>query len=133
MTLTNRLTLFFLATLTVVLGAFSVTIYTLARTHLNRQLNDRATATLDTLVAAAEVESDGLEWEPKDRWMLLRGDGQPPVWAVYEENGFRLDGSPDPVHPLDPYASPGLDMEQGRTNQPFQHDTFASLRRRAVE
>ena len=60
MTLTNRLTWFFLTSLGVVLGAFSVMMYTLARTHLLRQLNDRAKAALDTLVAA-EVEGDCLE------------------------------------------------------------------------
>ena len=67
MTLTNRLTLFSLVALGVVLAAFSGTTYVLARTHLMRQLNDRATATLDTPVAADEVEGDGLEWERRSR------------------------------------------------------------------
>lgn len=116
MTLTNRLTLFFLAALGVVLAAFSGTMYVLARTYLMRQLNDRATATLDTLVAAAEVEGDGLEWERRNRQILLRGDGAPPAWAVYDESAQRLDGSDEPVRPLDGYAGGGPDAEQSRVN-----------------
>jgi signal transduction histidine kinase len=114
-TLTNRLTLFFLTALALVLVAFSVALYTLARTHLFAQLNDRAAATLDTLVAAAEVEGDGLEWELHSRRLRFPGDG-PPVWAVFDEDGHRLDGTPDPPQPLDPFAETDADDEQGRTN-----------------
>lgn len=114
MTLTTRLTLFAMAALAGVLAAFSTAVFLLGRAHLNRQVNDRATATLDTLVAAAEVEADGLDWEPADRRVRLRGDGQPPAWAVFDEAGRRVDGSPDPAPPLDAYAAPGDDGEQER-------------------
>ena len=129
MTLTNRLTLFFLAALGLVLAAFSGTTYILARTHLMRQVNDRATATLDTLVAAAEVEDDGLEWEPKDRRIQLRGDGEPPVWVVYDQNGQRLDGSDDPARPLDAFSDAGPDMEQSRVNVTWDGDHWRVVRR----
>lgn len=129
MTLTNRLTLFFLTALGLVLVAFSGTTYVLARTHLMRQLNDRATATLDTLVAAAEVEDDGLEWEPKDRRIQLRGDDEPPVWSVYDQNGQRLGGSDDPARPLDGYADPGPDAEQSRVNVTWDGDHWRVVRR----
>ena len=46
MTLTTRLTLFFLSALGLVLSAFSITLYLLAHHHLHRQLHDRAAATL---------------------------------------------------------------------------------------
>jgi hypothetical protein len=93
MTLTTHLTVFFLAALRAVPATFSGTMYVLARTHLLRQLNDRATATLDTLVAVAEADEDRLDWEPKDRRIPLRGDGEPPVWAVHNECGRRVGGS----------------------------------------
>jgi len=111
-TLTNRLTLFFLTALGLVLMAFSGTTYILARTHLMRQSNDRATATLDTLVAAAEVEPDGLDWEPELRRMPFRWEGEPPVWAIYNETGSRLDGSHDHVYPLGDYVAPGPEVAQ---------------------
>lgn len=109
MSLSNRLTVFFLLSLSVVLAGFSVTLYVLARTHLHGQLNARAAATMDTLIAAAEVEPDGLDWEPELRRLPSRWQGDPPVWAVYDEHGTRLDGSHDPVHRLSEYATPGVD------------------------
>jgi two-component system OmpR family sensor kinase len=71
-TLTNRLTLFFLLALAAVLAGFSGTLYVLARTHLYGQLDAHVTATMDTLVAAAEVEPDGLDWEPELRRLPSR-------------------------------------------------------------
>ena len=129
MTLTNRLTLFSLVALGVVLAAFSGTTYVLARTYLMRQLNDRATATLDTLVAAAEVEGDGLEWERRNRQILLRGDGEPPVWGVYDESGQRLDGSDNPARTLDGFADTGPDAEQSRVNVTWAGDHWRVVRR----
>jgi signal transduction histidine kinase len=55
---------FFLAALAVVLIGFSAALYLLAWTYLHRQADERLAAALDTLVAAVEVESDGLDWEP---------------------------------------------------------------------
>lgn len=129
MTLTNRLTLFFLTALGLVLVAFSGATYVLARTHLMRQLNDRATATLDTLVAAAEVNRDGLEWERQNRQILLRGDGEPPAWAVYDESGQWLDGSDDVTHPLQGFADAGPDAEQSRVNVTWDENHWRVVRR----
>ena len=51
MTLTTRLSWFFLSTLAVVLVAFSATLYLLADRHLHRQLDDRLESTARTLSA----------------------------------------------------------------------------------
>ena len=129
MTLTNRLTLFALAALGVILVGFSGATYALAATHLKRQLNDRATATLDTLVAATEAEADGLEWEAKDRRILLRGDGEPPVWAVFDELGQRLEGTDDPLHPLDAFAATGPGEAQDRATITWHGNRWRVVRR----
>jgi signal transduction histidine kinase len=129
MTLTNRLTLFTLAGLAVVLAAFSGTVFTLARTHLFRQLNDRATATLDTLVAAAEVERDGLEWELHSRRLNFRGDGPPPVWAVFDETRRQLDGTAGSPRPLAEFAKVGADMVQSRENVTWDGRQWRIVRR----
>jgi heavy metal sensor kinase len=90
MSLTARLSAFFLGALAVVLLGFSTTLYLLARTYLERQVNERLTAALDTLVAAVEIEPDGLDWEPAERrlsvgvatdagevrWLLRDGAGR---------------------------------------------------------
>ena len=116
MTLINRLTLFFLAALGAVLLTFSIALFLLAQTHLVRQVNDRATATLDTLVAAAEVEDDGLEWQPKDRQLLLRGDAQPAQWAVYDGDGRFVDGASDAMPSLAIHVTPGTNLEQSHVD-----------------
>jgi len=128
-TLTNRLTLFFLTALGLVLMAFSGTTYLLARTHLMRQSNDRATATLDTLVAAAEVEPDGLDWEPELRRLPFRWEGEPPVWAIYNETGSRLDGSHDPVHRLGDYVTPGHEVAQEQFHATWDGKDWRVVRR----
>ncbi len=113
MTLTNRLTLFYLVTLALVLAAFAGSAYGLMRTILFRQLSERATGTLDTLVAAAEIEPDGLDWEPETRKLVLTGATKDPIWAVFDGAGRRVDGT-NAAHPLEAYALAGSDMEQSR-------------------
>ena len=71
MSLSTRLSLFFLAALAVVLLGFSSTLYLLGRSYLNHQLDERLEQALDTLEAAIDIENDGLEWEPEDRRLTL--------------------------------------------------------------
>jgi signal transduction histidine kinase len=83
---------FFLGALAVVLVGFSAALYLLARTYLDRQAEERLTAALDTLAAAAESESDGLDWEPRDHHLTLGQDGAADQvrWTVCGE-GVRPD------------------------------------------
>ncbi len=93
MTLTRRLILFFLMTITLLLGAFSLTLYGIARTHLYGQMDEQAEATLDAFTAAVEWEGDGLEWEPKNRKLLWQSRLETPTWVVFDEHRNRVDGS----------------------------------------
>jgi heavy metal sensor kinase len=100
MTLTARLTWFSLGALAVVLAGFSVSLYVLARTYLHRQAEDRLEATLNTLVAAAEVGPAGVEWEPTERHLPLSRDAGNGllVWAVTDAGTGRwVDGSRSPA------------------------------------
>ena len=72
MTLTTRLSVFFLTMLGLVLAGFSITLYLLARSHLHRQIQDRLEAGLNTLVAAVE--------DPEV--LALSHDGLPDVGAA---------------------------------------------------
>ena len=75
MTLTRRLTIFFLTTLAIVLLVFSVALYLLADRHLTSQLDDRLGAATRTLASAAEIEPNGVEWEPGSRPLALAPGG----------------------------------------------------------
>ena len=77
---------------------FSVALYLLAARHLHRQLGDRLTASARTVAAAAEVEPDGVEWEPHNRPLTLAPGalGDQLCWAVTNETGRVIDRSAQP-------------------------------------
>lgn len=97
MTLTNRLTVFTLVALGIVLIALSTVLFFLMEGQLLRRIEERAEASLDTLVAAAETEPDGLEWNPNERTILPSRGADSPVWAVFDATGEVIDGDPDSV------------------------------------
>jgi heavy metal sensor kinase len=92
-TLTTRLSLFFLTTLAAVLAAFSLTLYLLARAHLHAQSDERLDAALNTLAATAEIEPDGVEWEPKNRPLDRALLGGAVAWEVRDDRGEVIDRS----------------------------------------
>ncbi len=101
MKLTNRLSLFFLAALALVLVGFSLTMYWLAHWHLHAQMQSRLEASMNTLLAATEVHSDGIEWEPLGRQVALGDDPSPDQvrWAVFNADGKLVDCSANLVGP----------------------------------
>jgi signal transduction histidine kinase len=102
MTLVNRLSLFFLTALAVVLLGYSVILYTLARGYLLRQVDERAQATLDILNAAVEQEAGWLEWDGYERPVPMRSasGAETPIWSVFDEKGNLVDGSRDATEML---------------------------------
>ncbi len=99
MTLANRLSLFFLAALGVVLVGFSASLFWLARSHLLGQLEERSTAVLDTLTATVEVEEGSLEWDSRQRALVfdVEREGGSIAWGVFDEQGRLLGGSGEAV------------------------------------
>ncbi len=111
MTLTTRLTLFFLSALGLVLTAFSITLYLLAHHHLHQQLHDRATATLATLMARAEIDPEGVEWEFKNTKQPFPRESEYHYGAVFITDGDRLEG--DAV--LERYRDHSISEKRGLT------------------
>jgi signal transduction histidine kinase len=104
MKLRTRLSLFFLGTVALLLAGFSATLYALAAKYLHRQVDERLEAALNTLVAAAEVDAHGVEWEPNERRLAFGRrivEGQF-FWLVRDEVGKRIDGSQPDSGPLSP-------------------------------
>ncbi|APW59587.1 sensor histidine kinase [Paludisphaera borealis] len=109
MSLSTRLSLFFLAALAVVLLGFSSTLYLLGRSYLTNQLDERLEKALDTLEAAVDIETDGLEWEPRDRRLTLGVENgvEQVRWTVHDGAGGVVDRSPNLVNePFPPHIDP---------------------------
>jgi heavy metal sensor kinase len=106
MTLTVRLSLFFLAALAAVLIGFSTTLYFLARTYLHRQIENRLQAALDVLSATTEVKTNGVEWESEERPVTLAAPpGEEPIaWQVRDDRGRTIDGRYNEAFALDAAA-----------------------------
>jgi two-component system, OmpR family, sensor kinase len=100
MSLTARLSLFFLTALAVVLVGFSATLYVLAQRYLERQVDERLTAALDLLEAEVDREPDGLDWDAHDKGVALgRENGLEVVRWQVSSASKRLGCSPNLVSP----------------------------------
>ena len=84
MRLATRLSGFFLASLGFVLGGFSITLYLLAGSHFQRDLDELLVTALDILSAAAEVEPETVKWKPVARPMVTSASPEedPVRWVV---------------------------------------------------
>jgi signal transduction histidine kinase len=117
-----------------VLIGFSLTLYALASRALHRELDDRLSAALNTLVAAAELHSKGVEWEPQQRHVALRihPRDEPIAWLVSGETGQQIDASALP----DEFAGRATAMtEQGisRLKVRLGSESWRLLQRRIPE
>ena len=95
MTLRNRLSLFFLATVGLVLAGLCASLYVSIRFYLHRQLQDRLESALSILAGAAEIHPQGIEWEPQWRALPLGQESGPERlrWMVHDDQGRRIDHS----------------------------------------
>ena len=95
MKLASRLSIFFLVLVAAILAGFSAATYTLAAKYLHQQTDERVEAALNTLVAAAEIGVQGVEWEPEERRLQFghRNVDGSFHWYVADVTGQRIDGS----------------------------------------
>ena len=97
MSLTNRLSLYFLAAIGVVLAGFSLVTFLIVRGHLSAQLDHRLDAMTHALVSAIEIHPGDVEWEPLERKIKIGEDPslEQPRWAVRNLTGTLIDCSPN--------------------------------------
>ncbi|TWU20649.1 Signal transduction histidine-protein kinase ArlS [Novipirellula galeiformis] len=102
MKLTTRVSAFFLATLAIALGIYSLVFYSLARNHIDYQFEHQLRASLDSLVAAAEVEETEVKWQPLEHSIAL-GSSEPsdPLrWIVIGDGNFVVEKSTNADDPF---------------------------------
>ena len=95
MSLANRLTIYILVALAVILAGFSTTMYFLASAYLHAGADLKLRTTLETLTASTEVFPDHVEWEPELRRIPI---GQDPSsdqvrWIATAPDGKVIDRS----------------------------------------
>lgn len=97
MKLINRVSVFFLAGLAVVLIAFCGGFYVLVRAHLVGQFEQELRGTFNALVAAAEVEPTDVSWQPMEHIIALGAtDGPGDVqWVVVGDRSQVVEASRD--------------------------------------
>lgn len=103
MSLSTRVSLFFLCMLVCILLGFSLGIYMLAREHFLHEVEEELEAVLQTLVAAVEVGPDSVEWEPGDRRPMTVDihHGSELTWVVHDDHGRVIQQS-------SPHLAPGF-------------------------
>lgn len=84
MSITNRVTLFFLVVLGAILTTSSVGVYGAARFYLEHELEEHLAAAIETLSVAVETKPGHLEWDANERQLNLgMDDGDEQVrWLV---------------------------------------------------
>ena len=121
MTLTTRLTFFFVATLAAVLIAFSIALYLLTQSQLYRELDARSETGRGMLTAAVETEPIGLEWDTRAEYMrqIPRETLQ---WAGIDETGLIAgSGLAKDLYPLLPeLTSDDMPLDVDIHHQPWR-------------
>jgi signal transduction histidine kinase len=99
LTLSTRLSVFFLTMLGLVLIGFSAVFFLLARTYVHRQTEAQLESAVNTLVAAVEIAPDGVEWEPTQRALTFGPGtlGGQIVWLLLDDHGEIVDRSTQPA------------------------------------
>jgi heavy metal sensor kinase len=121
MSLAARLSGFFLAALALALGGFSITLYLLAGSHFQRDLDERVVTALDILSAAAEVEPGEAEWKPGVRPVVVTDSNQedPVRWVVSDGRAKVLEASWNSLSQADLAEILSLSPEVGHSHESF--------------
>jgi len=101
MTLTSRVSAFFLLALGACLIGYSAAMYGLIREHLLHQFDTQLASAINVLVAAVEVESDEVKWQPSDHTITLgdERDDDEVRWIIVDEHKRIVDHSPNLQNP----------------------------------
>lgn len=105
MKLAHRLSLGYLGVMAALLAGSSLVMYQLVAASIWRQVEYHLRSVHGALVAAAEIEDDGVDWAPAEHHFTTRlPELQSVLWEVTETAGRRIDGS-DPPLPADVLAN----------------------------
>lgn len=120
MTLVNRVSLFFLTALGIVLIVYSGLFYAFVRGRLVRQFEQELQGALNSLVAAVEVEPEEVKWQPLEHTIAV-GPGHGPDqvrWTVIGDEGQVVEHSRNAVHE---FVARAQEIAAHATDDPREH------------
>lgn len=100
MSLVNRVSLFFLSALAVVLVVYSILFYSFVSRQLYEQFDQQLHSAFHVLVASIEVEADSVKWQPTEHAIGI-GMGEDPEevrWVVCDTSGHVVEHSRNLSH-----------------------------------
>jgi len=112
MSLSNRFSTLLLGTLGFVLVGFSIALFVTSRIYLNRQVEDRLTATLNLMNTCVEPKPGWVRWEPRKRRLPPSrwNERHATTWLVTDGRGRLLtcpENLPDEELPLSWFSRMG--------------------------
>jgi len=133
LTLSTRLSVFFLTMLGLVLIGFSTVFFLLARTYVHRQTEAQLESAINTLVAAVELAPDGVEWEPTQRSLVFgpRAFGGQVVWLLADDRGEIVDRSTQPAvdNLMEGFAAAMMDSGRASAIEKWQGQDWQVVQR----
>ena len=95
LSLVNRVSVFFLVSLALVLACYSAVLYGVLSHQLQQQFDEQLRGAFRTLVAAVEVEADDVKFEASDHTVALGTENglEDVRWVICDEQGLLVDRS----------------------------------------
>ncbi|WP_283434421.1 sensor histidine kinase [Neorhodopirellula lusitana] len=93
--LTNRVSAFFLVALGFILVGYSMVFYSVTRDHIDDQFAGEMRGVLNSLIAAAEVEETEVKWQPLEHSIEVgvQDEFGPVHWIVIGDHGLTVEQS----------------------------------------
>ncbi len=136
MKLVNRVSVFFLVALAVVLAVTSGVFYAFVRAHLVQQFEQELRSAFNALVAAVEVEPQDVSWQPLEH-TIAQGSVQEPdgvLWAVIGDSSRVVEKSPNatPEFMAQAQAMATRDSAKADNGQTVAHEALQMLHQRLI-
>ena len=126
MSLTNRVCLFFLAALGIILAVYSLVFYTVTREHIDDQFASEMRGVLNSLIAAAEVEETEVKWQPLEHAIDVgvHDEFGEVHWVVLGDDNLIVEQSRSPELDFISLAKSNADRRFVQSNKTAQTDTL---------
>lgn len=128
MSLTNRVCIFFLVALGMILAIYSLIFYSVTRGHIETQFTNGLHGVMHSLVAAIEVEETKVEWQPLEHSIEFEAHDELGAvqWAVMGDDGMIVEQSRFADSDFSSLVRSRADRNRSRTDGSVTTDTLGT-------